>query len=162
MLALVPEHGGVMPRPRKIRLVEGPTPVHYYKPRGIPLGDLVETVLSLDGLEALRHADVEGRDQAEAARIMGVSRSTFSRLLAEARTVVATALTRGWAIRIEGGPVATVASCGAVASRACRAIATVDGAGPRPVSLPQPSGEPSTASSPGPAVDAMEKSTCRP
>lgn len=95
-----------MPRPRKIRFVQGETPACYYKPRGIPLIDLFETVLSLDGLEALRLADADGLDQTEAAKRMGISRSTFSRLLAEARNVVATALTRGWAIRIEGGPVA--------------------------------------------------------
>lgn len=94
-----------MARPRKVRFVEGDARTTYYKPRGIPLVDLSETVLSLDGLEALRHADAEGLDQTEAAERMGISRSTFSRLLAEARHVVATALTRGWAIRIEGGPV---------------------------------------------------------
>lgn len=97
-----------MARPRKIRFVRGDSPACYYKPRGIPLNELAETVLSLDGLEALRYADVDGLDQTEAAGRMGISRSTFSRLLAEARSVVATALTRGWAIRIEGGPVTTV------------------------------------------------------
>ena len=34
---------------------------------------------------------------------MGISRPTFSRLLAEARGVVARGLVNGWAIRIEGG-----------------------------------------------------------
>lgn len=105
-----------MARPRKIRFVRGETPACYYKPRGIPLMDLSETVLSLDGLEALRHADVDGLDQTEAARRMGISRSTFSRILAEARNVVATALTRGWAIRIEGGPVTTAPRNGACAT----------------------------------------------
>lgn len=79
--------------------------MRFYKPRGIPLSELTETVLPLDALEALRLADVEGLEQADAAPLMGISRSTFSRLLAQARTVVATALVRGWAIRIEGGPV---------------------------------------------------------
>ena len=83
--------------------------MRYYKPQGIPLTDLVETVLSLDGLEALRLADVEGLEQAEAAALMGISRSTFSRLLAEARSAVAAALSRGWALRIDGGPVETTA-----------------------------------------------------
>ena len=106
-----------MPRPRKIRFVQGETPACYYKPRGIPLSELAETVLSLDGLEALRHADVDGLDQTEAARRMGISRSTFSRLLAEAHSVVATALTRGWAIRIEGGPVTTVPHGGGCVSK---------------------------------------------
>lgn len=84
--------------------------MRYYKPQGIPLTDLAETVLSLDGMEALRLADVEGLEQTEAAALMGISRSTFSRLLAEARGAVATALSRGWALRIDGGPVETSAA----------------------------------------------------
>ena len=100
-----------MPRPRKIRFIQGAS-VRYYKPRGIPLSELMETVLSLDGLEALRLADVEGLEQADAAPRMGISRSTFSRVLAEARTAVATALTNGWAIRIDGGPVEVAAAKG--------------------------------------------------
>jgi uncharacterized protein len=94
-----------MPRPRKTRFIQGDTPVRYYKPQGIPLADLIEMVLPLDGLEALRLADAEGMEQDEAAKLMGISRSTFSRLIAEARGAVATALTRGWALRIDGGPV---------------------------------------------------------
>jgi uncharacterized protein len=101
----IPETEALLPRPRKTRLIQCDAAVRYYKPRGIPLLELVETVLSLDGLEALRLADVEGLDQDEAARRMGISRSTFSRVIGEARRAVATALTRGWAIRIEGGPV---------------------------------------------------------
>jgi uncharacterized protein len=100
-----------MPRPRKIRLIQADAPVQYYKPRGIPLSELRETVLSLDGLEALRLADVEGREQVDAAAQMGISRSTFSRLLADAHRAVATALASGWAIRIGGGPVAMAGAC---------------------------------------------------
>ena len=97
-----------MPRPRKTRFIQGDTTVRYYKPQGIPLEGLIETDLSLDGLEALRLADAEGLEQDAAAQRMGISRSTFSRLLGEARGAVATALTRGWAIRIDGGPVTVV------------------------------------------------------
>ena len=94
-----------MPRPRKLRYVLGEAPVRYYKPQGIPLNDLSEVLLSLDGLEALRLADAENRDQTEAAALMGISRPTFSRLLREARLAVATALSQGSALRIDGGPV---------------------------------------------------------
>lgn len=94
-----------MARPRKIRTIGPDIGCRYYKPQGIPLRDLDETVLTLDGLEALRLADAEGLDQTVAAERMGISRSTFSRLLAEARGAVAIALTRGSAIRIEGGPI---------------------------------------------------------
>jgi predicted DNA-binding protein (UPF0251 family) len=59
--------------------------------------------LPVEGLEAIRLADAQGIEHEDAAKKMGVSRPTFSRILAEARRIVATALTRGWAINIEGG-----------------------------------------------------------
>jgi predicted DNA-binding protein (UPF0251 family) len=74
-----------------------------YKPQGVPIGGLRGVTLSLDGLEALRLADADGLEHAQAAELMGVSRPTFSRLLAEARGIVAKGLVNGWAIRIEGG-----------------------------------------------------------
>ncbi|MCX6866397.1 MAG: DUF134 domain-containing protein [Verrucomicrobia bacterium] len=40
--------------------------------------------------------------QLEASGRMGISRQTFSRILARARQTVATCLTRGMAVRIEG------------------------------------------------------------
>jgi uncharacterized protein len=54
-------------------------------------------------MESLRLSDLEGCYQEEAARQMGVSRSTFQRMLAEARRKVAQALVNGAALRIEGG-----------------------------------------------------------
>jgi predicted DNA-binding protein (UPF0251 family) len=77
--------------------------VQLYTPHGIPLGRLRGVTLNLDGLEALRLADAEGLDHEQAAELMGISRPTFSRLLAEARGIVAKGLVNGWAIRIEGG-----------------------------------------------------------
>jgi predicted DNA-binding protein (UPF0251 family) len=59
--------------------------------------------LPVEGLEALRLVDAEGLSQDEAAERMEVSRPTLSRILAEARQLVARALSQGWAIRIEGG-----------------------------------------------------------
>ena len=64
---------------------------------------LEECVLPLEGMEALRLADLEGLTAAEAAERMGVSRHTFGRVLREARHVVAGALAGGKALRIEGG-----------------------------------------------------------
>ena len=92
-----------MPRPRKPRRIRGPLLDLLYKPHGVALPDLRGVVLSHDGLEALRLADAEGHDHETAAAMMDVSRPTFSRLLAEARQTVATALTQGWALRIDGG-----------------------------------------------------------
>jgi predicted DNA-binding protein (UPF0251 family) len=69
----------------------------------VPLRFLEEVILPVEGLEALRLADVEGLDHEAAGARMNVSRPTFTRVLAEARSVVARALVNGWAIRVEGG-----------------------------------------------------------
>ncbi len=54
-------------------------------------------------LEALSLADCQGLDHESAAALMNISRSTFSRILARARTSVATALVEGAALKIGGG-----------------------------------------------------------
>lgn len=77
--------------------------VTYFKPRGIPMRILEEVRLSVDELEALRLKDLEGLEQEEAAREMGISRQTFQRVLEEAHRKVAEGLVRGKALRIEGG-----------------------------------------------------------
>ena len=92
-----------MSRPRKCRWVQGPPPADFFVPRGAPLETLQGVVLPVEGLEALRLADANGFDHATAAALMGVSRPTFSRILAEARTQVATALVNGWGLRSTGG-----------------------------------------------------------
>jgi predicted DNA-binding protein (UPF0251 family) len=101
-----------MPRPKKCRCIAGQPNADYFKPRGIPLVDLEEGVLDLDGFEALRLADLEGLHHADAAARMGVSRATFGRILRGARRVVADALVEGKALAImrtspthQGGPV---------------------------------------------------------
>jgi predicted DNA-binding protein (UPF0251 family) len=92
-----------VPRPRKRRiLARRPRPA-IYKPAGVPLDDLRRVVLLHEELEALRLADLEGLNQAQAAGRMGVSRSTFQRVLARARRQVALALAEGHALEIEGG-----------------------------------------------------------
>ncbi len=99
-----------MPRPRCCRRIAGEPPAGIFKPAGIPGRFLEEVVLGLDGLEALRLADLEGLYHEEAATRMGVSRATFGRIVEDARRRVAEALVEGKLLRIEGGPVATVAT----------------------------------------------------
>jgi predicted DNA-binding protein (UPF0251 family) len=69
---------------------------------------LEEVALSVDELEAVRLADLEGLYQDAAAARMGVSRATFARVVEAARRKVAEALVQGRALRIGGGPVAFV------------------------------------------------------
>ncbi len=92
-----------MPRPKKCRHVARMPRVRYFKPRGIPLTELTEVYLTIEGAEAMRLVDVERLDLITAAGQMKVSRHTFGRILAQARRIVAEAITEGMAIRIEGG-----------------------------------------------------------
>jgi uncharacterized protein len=90
-----------MPRPRKRRCIRFNPPAVFYKPQGVPLGELRGVTLCTDGLEAMRLVDAQGLSQEQAAALMEVSRPTLCRMLAEARAAVARALANGWAIRIE-------------------------------------------------------------
>lgn len=74
-----------------------------FLPSRPPPWGMEEVFLTVEGLEAIRLNDFEGLDQERAARRMNVSRQTFGRILAEARSVVAEALVMGKVLRIGGG-----------------------------------------------------------
>jgi predicted DNA-binding protein (UPF0251 family) len=76
-----------------------------YKPAGVALDGLHRVSLLPEELEALRLMDLEDLTQEEAARRMGVSRSTFQRIVCQARRQVALALSEGAALIIEGATV---------------------------------------------------------
>jgi predicted DNA-binding protein (UPF0251 family) len=95
-------------RPPCPRRVAAPPRFGFFKPAGVPVSQLEELILSVDELEALRLADLEGLYQDRAATRMGVSRATFARIVEGARHKVAETLVRGRALRIAGGPVAFV------------------------------------------------------
>jgi len=90
-------------RPRKRRIIRGCPPAHIFKPAGIPAKDLEVLILSHEEYEAIRLADLEGMSQEEGAKLMGVSRATFGRVLRSAHRVVAEALVKGNILSIEGG-----------------------------------------------------------
>lgn len=92
-----------MPRPRKLRFVQGRPIVDAFFPNGVPPWGRQEVVLPIEGLEAIRLNDFQGLDQETAARMMNVSRQTFGRILGEARAIIADALVMGKILRIEGG-----------------------------------------------------------
>jgi predicted DNA-binding protein (UPF0251 family) len=92
-----------VPRPRKRRILDRTPRQAIYKPAGVPLDGLRRITLLQEELEALRLTDLEGLTQEEAAGRMGVSRSTFQRIVAQARRQVALALVEGQALQIEGG-----------------------------------------------------------
>jgi predicted DNA-binding protein (UPF0251 family) len=66
---------------------------------------LEQVTLSLDEVEALRLADLQGLYQEQAAKQMKISRPTFARIIEEARRKTAEALIHGKALRLEGGAV---------------------------------------------------------
>lgn len=108
-----------MVRPRKNRIVKVNPDVCYFKPRGIPMIDLDEVMLTVDEREAIRLADLLGLSHENAGKQMGVSRATFGRIIQHARKAVADALINGKAINIEGGHFRIVSDHRIFACRSC-------------------------------------------
>ncbi len=94
-----------MPRPFRFRRVCCKPDSNYFKPRGIPLDALEEINLTMDELEAIRLADLEGMYQDDAAKKMDISRQTFGNIISSAHKKVADALVNSKALKIEGGVV---------------------------------------------------------
>ena len=94
-----------MPRPCCLRRIGLKPCADYFKPAGVPLRFLDEITLTLDELEALRLADLNGMYQEQAAQKMKISRPTFARIVEAARKKVADVLVHGKALRLEGGSV---------------------------------------------------------
>ncbi len=92
-----------MPRPRHCRRVAHLPQTTFYKPRGVPLSVLQHVNLTVDELEAIRLADLQGLYQEQAAEKMNISRQTFGRIIESAHKKIADALVNGKALSIEGG-----------------------------------------------------------
>jgi len=92
-----------MPRPRRFRRVRFEPDVTYFKPSGIKMADIEDSVIAMDELESIRLKDYEGMDQESAAKKMNISQPTFHRLLLSARKKIADALVNGKALKIKGG-----------------------------------------------------------
>ena len=92
-----------MPRPRICRRVRFRPGVTYFKPAGVRMTELDETILSVDEYEAVRLVDLEGIEQSKAGGQMKISQPTLSRLLKSGRKKLAEAIVKGKAIRIQGG-----------------------------------------------------------
>ncbi len=92
-----------MARPVKPRWIGFDPPGVCFVPQPMASPGTELMVLTLDELEAMRLADLEGLGQEEAARRMNVSRPTFGRIVEQARKKVATALVQERGIGIEGG-----------------------------------------------------------
>ncbi len=96
-----------MPRPQFRRKIGSAPDCACFKPAGLPMRELEESVLTVDEYEAVRLADLEGLYQEKVAEQMGVSRQTVGRILQVARRKIADAIVNGKMLRIEGGVVVT-------------------------------------------------------
>ncbi|MFA5202162.1 MAG: DUF134 domain-containing protein, partial [Bacteroidales bacterium] len=93
-----------MPRPKKLRKINGIPHFKGFK----PIGDQPEeppVFLNLEEYEAIRLSDFEFLAQEESAKAMNVSRPTFTRIYESARRKVALAFVKGRPIVFEGGKI---------------------------------------------------------
>ncbi len=72
-----------------------------FKPCGFKKDDLERVVIFEDEMEAIRLSDFESLYQQECSDKMGISRTTFSRLVESARKKIADALLHQKAIKVQ-------------------------------------------------------------
>jgi len=90
-------------RPKKTRWVRCEPGERCFRPLCKPLKKLEGVYLTLDEFEAVRLAHLEELKQVDAAKMMRISRPTFSRIISSAHKKIADALVNIKAIKIEGG-----------------------------------------------------------
>lgn len=91
-------------RPKKVRYMQKMPKIVQFSPRGKP-GRPDEVELMFDQFEAMKLADFQGFSQEQGSLAMRLSRSSFGRILREARKKIADALVNGKTIRIRMGSV---------------------------------------------------------
>ena len=89
-----------MPRPCKQRRVRGIPNSSYFKPAGIRMINLEESILNLPEFEAIRLIDFREISQEAAAKEMQISQPTLSRILKAGRKKIADSIINGKAIKI--------------------------------------------------------------
>ncbi|MBN2073746.1 MAG: DUF134 domain-containing protein [Actinobacteria bacterium] len=90
-------------RPKLDKIIKTIPLYVYYKPEGVSMDKLGEVNLTIEELEALNLKDRQMLNQVDCAGRMGISRSTFQRLLKSARGKMISAIIEGKAIKFEGG-----------------------------------------------------------
>ena len=88
-------------RPQRYRWVEKIPEVTYFRPAGNQSGKSKQVRLTIDELEAIRLADLEGLYHEQAAEKIKVSRQTFGRIIGLAHKKIAEALVMGKSILID-------------------------------------------------------------
>lgn len=93
------------PRTKQFRKVVSPPVLKGFKPIGVPFSDETVVTLLYEEYEALRLADYAGLKQEAAAKLMNISRPTFTRIYSSCLQKLALAFTEGRSMVIEGGDV---------------------------------------------------------
>ena len=76
-----------------------------FKPQGVQCKTSTEVFVNFEEYEALNLCDYELLNQAEAAKLMNISRPTFTRIYESVRRKIAKAFVEGSCIHFEGGNV---------------------------------------------------------
>ncbi|MCD6176356.1 MAG: DUF134 domain-containing protein [Candidatus Cloacimonetes bacterium] len=92
-----------MARRKMQRIVHRPPLYTEFKPVGVRKLSLNSIELSIDEYEAIRLADSIGMNHNDASEEMEISRSTFSRLIENARKKIAQFIIEGKHLQIDGG-----------------------------------------------------------
>jgi predicted DNA-binding protein (UPF0251 family)/rubredoxin len=92
-----------MGRRQRCRIIHKEPGVTAFKPVGVPASRLDCVNITVDELEAIRLADLEGLYQEEASKKMSVSRQTFGRIVGAAHRKIGEALVNGKIIIVKGG-----------------------------------------------------------
>lgn len=92
-----------MARNKKNRIIQMAPHFSGFKPTGLQCAEGAEVVLKFEEYEAINLCDYELLTQAEAAKLMQVSRPTFTRIYESARRSISKALIEGSAIRFDIG-----------------------------------------------------------
>ena len=95
-----------MSRTKKDRIIQMAPHFCGFKPQGVQCKSGEDVCINFEEYEALNLCDYELLTQAEAAKLMNVSRPTFTRIYESVRRKIAKAFVEGSCIHFEGGNVA--------------------------------------------------------
>ncbi len=95
-----------MARTKKDRLIQMAPHFCGFKPQGIQCKTGEDVCVNFEEYEAINLCDYEFLTQAEAAKLMNISRPTFTRIYESVRRKIAKAFVEGSCINFEGGNVA--------------------------------------------------------
>jgi predicted DNA-binding protein (UPF0251 family) len=94
-----------MVRIKKDRLIQMAPHFQGFKPQGVQCSEGSEVFIAFEEYEALNLCDYELLTQAEAAKLMNISRPTFTRIYESVRRKIAKAFVEGGCIHFEEGNV---------------------------------------------------------